>query len=130
MSIRSALVLGGALLIAGCAATGSATPPAGDGGSSGLPVLTIVDAIPEGPAIQVGQALAVSADLPLRVTGALFVGPDGTVFLCSAIAESFPPQCGGDRIRVVGLDLTTIELQSANDVSWAESVEIVGRVGA
>ncbi len=127
MSIRTALVLGGTLLIAGCAAPGSATPP--PGGSTGLPVLTIVDAIPEAPALQVGQALGVSADLPIRVTGALFVDGDGTVLLCSAIAESFPPQCAGDRIEILGLDLAGVELDTADDVSWAESVEVVGTVG-
>lgn len=131
MFFRTALVLIGSIFLVGCSAIGGGSPlaPRG-GGSSGLPVLTIADAIVDGPALDVGQALGLSADLPIRVTGALFVAPDGTVLLCGAIAESFPPQCAGDRIEVVGLDLAAVELETANDVSWSESVELIGQLGS
>ena len=63
------------------------------------------------------------------MTGALFVDADGTVRLCDAIAESFPPQCGGDRIVVEGLDLAAVgDLQTEGDVSWAENVTLFGSV--
>ncbi|HET8776953.1 MAG TPA: hypothetical protein VFN76_04760, partial [Candidatus Limnocylindria bacterium] len=63
------------------------------------------------------------------VSGALFVNPDGTVLLCEAIAESFPPQCGGARLEVRGLDLATIDgVQREGDVQWAESVVLFGSV--
>jgi len=63
------------------------------------------------------------------VSGALFVDPDGTAWLCDAIAESFPPQCGGDRIEVGGLDLADVpNLQEESDVRWSESVTLVGSV--
>lgn len=50
--------------------------------------------------------------------------------LCSAILESYPPQCGRPSLVVDGLDLSTIELQSAEgtDVRWAESVELAGEL--
>ena len=51
------------------------------------------------------------------------------MILCDAIAESFPPQCGGDRIAVDGLDLATVAgLQEANGVQWAEGVVLLGSV--
>lgn len=130
MFVRTALVLIGAISLVGCSAIGGGPPLApGGGGSSELPVLTITDAIVDGPAVDVGQSLGISSDLPIRVTGALFVAPDGTVLLCSAIAESFPPQCAGDRIEIAGLDLAAVELETANDVSWSESVELIGQFG-
>lgn len=131
--MRTLSVLAGSLvLLAACSANAGTTPPPDDGDDdgSGPPVLNVSDADVDGPAIQVGQALAAAADEPVRVAGALFVAADGSVLLCSGIAESFPPQCAGDRIEVVGLDLEAIELQTANDVSWAEAAEIVGTVGS
>jgi len=63
------------------------------------------------------------------VTGALFVDADGSVRLCDAIAESFPPQCGGSRLLVRGLDPATVpDLQEANGVRWAEQVQLLGTI--
>lgn len=130
MNRRPFLALAGVLVLSACGfGLGPTAAPGGDGGSTASGRLTISDVVVDGPAIGVDDALGVSSDLPLRVAGALFVNPDGGVFLCSAIAESFPPQCGGERIEVVGLDLSSIELQAAEDVSWSESVELVGTVG-
>ena len=104
-------------------------PGNGDPGAPAANARLTVSADPvEGPALQVGQALS-AGDGPVRVSGALFVGADGRVLLCSAIAESFPPQCGGDRLEVVGLDLAMVpDLQDANGVRWADSVELSGTV--
>lgn len=103
------------------------TPPASTGGNE--PVLVVVDADPGGPAITVEEALGhAPTDDVVVVSGALFVERDGRVRLCDAIAESFPPQCGGASIAVEGIDLGTVELQSANGVRWAESVTLLGSV--
>ena len=88
------------------------------------------DGIADGPGLTVAQAIghAPTDDIVL-VTGALFVDPDGTVRLCDAIAESFPPQCGGERIVVEGLDLASVAgLQEENGVRWAEAVTLLGLV--
>ncbi len=97
---------------------------------SGEPVLVIVDGAAEGPGLSVADALGHQAtDDIVTVSGALFVSADGTVLLCDAIAESFPPQCGGERIRVEGLDLTAVPaLQTEGEVSWAEGVTLLGSV--
>lgn len=123
------------ILLAACAMPGGPDTPVTDtpgNGDSGVPAaiarLTIAADPADGPALQVGEALA-AGDGPVRVTGALFIGADGRMLVCSAIAESFPPQCGGDRLEVVGLDPAAVrDLQDANGVRWADSVELSGTV--
>ena len=68
-----------------------------DGDPGDQPGISVADAFTHGP-----------TDDIVLVTGALFVNADGTVLLCDAIAESFPPQCGGNRIAVEGLDLASV----------------------
>ena len=114
------------LVLAACGGA-SATPTPPDAAN---PVLVIADGGANGDGISVPDALGHQAtdDLVL-VTGALFVDADGSVRLCDAIAESFPPQCGGERIEVRGIDLATIDgLQDGNGVQWAESVTLFGSV--
>ena len=88
------------------------------------------DAAVDGPGISVAEALGHrTTDDMVLVTGALFIEDDGTVRLCDAVLESFPPQCGGDRLVVEGLDLDVIaDLQDANGVRWAEGVTLFGSV--
>lgn len=126
MNLRPLALLAGAVILSACGFEAGIAPPA-NGLTAGQ--LTIVDAPADGPAVTVTDALSVSSDSPIGVSGALFVTADGTAYLCSAIAESFPPQCGGDRLEVEGLDVSSVELQAAGDVRWAESVELVGSVG-
>ena len=116
------------LLLAACAAEAPAATPSKPTDEEWT--LVITDGDPgDGPGISVAEALTHGpTDDIVAVTGALFVDPDGTVLLCDAIAESFPPQCGGDRLEVDGLDLTTIELEEANGVQWAEGVTLLGSV--
>jgi len=126
------------VLLAGCAAQGDPddptdgddTPPASSP-TGGAPVLVIADGAPgDGPGLTVAEALTHGpTDDLVTVTGALFVDADATVRLCDAIAESFPPQCGGDRIVVEGLDLDSIDdIHEENDVRWAESITLFGSV--
>jgi hypothetical protein len=136
--VRSRLLLSFTVvaLLAGCALdapSGPDTPVSDDPGTSPVPgaprqdgTLTIGEPV-DGPALQVADALG--ADAPVRVSGSLFVDADGAVLLCGAIAESFPPQCAGERLAVVGLDLDDVPgLQEANGVRWAEQIELSGVV--
>lgn len=115
------------LIAAACTGgTDAGAPPPGE-----APVLVVADGEPgSGPSLSVTEALTHGpTDDLVTVTGALFVDADGTVRLCDAIAESFPPQCGGDRIVVTGLDLADIlDLQEENGVRWAESATLFGSV--
>lgn len=117
-----------ALVLAGC---GTVLPSSPAGPPSGEARLVIVDGEPGDAGISVTEALGHGpTDDIVAVTGALFVDGDGTVRLCEAIAESFPPQCGGASLVVDGLDLATVQLQQANGVRWADSVTLLGSVEA
>jgi hypothetical protein len=129
--MRSAPVLVVLVLLCACSAPGATgdptdSPPAGE-----APVLVIAEGDPgDEPGLSVAEALTHGpTDDLVTVTGALFVDADGTARLCDAILESFPPQCGGDRIEVEGLDLDTIpNLETEGDLSWAEGVTLFGSV--
>jgi hypothetical protein len=105
-------------------------PAAAPSRAAGEPLLVIADGAMGEPGMSVADALGHRAtDDLVTVSGALFVDADGTVRLCDAIAESFPPQCGGDRILVQGLDLDSVaNLQTEGGVSWAEGVTLFGSV--
>ena len=106
------------------------SPPPSAAPGDGWTLVIAEDAAVDGPGISVADALGHGpTDDMVLVTGALFVDPDGTVRLCDAILESFPPQCGGDRLTVAGIDLDAIgDLQDANGVRWAEGVTLFGSV--
>ncbi len=127
--IGLALLLG---LLAACVSTGSApsTVPATTGaGADADGILTIASGTAVGPGISIEEAIGNGGDGPLLVNGALFVDPDGRVLLCDAMAESFPPQCGGTRLEVHGLDIATVpEMQEANGARWVEQVQLLGTV--
>jgi hypothetical protein len=129
--VRRAVAL--LVLLAGCASPGSGDQPVGDDAPPGsipgdVAVLAVVDQDPSIPAITVVEAIGRAAGDIVSVSGALFVDPDGSVHLCDAIAESYPPQCGGSRLEVRGLDLATLPLEEANGVRWAEAVTLTGSV--
>lgn len=81
-----------------------------------------------GPGILVAEAIASTLDGPLLVNGAVVI-TDGEARLCFALAESFPPQCGGEAMPIVGLDLATLDLQRADNARWTASrVQLLGFV--
>jgi hypothetical protein len=105
-----------------------ATDPGGAGRDADG-ILTIAPGTADGPGISIEEAIGNAGGRPLLINGALFVDPEGRVLLCDAIAESFPPQCGGMRLEVRGLDLTSLpDLQEENGVRWAERVQLLGTV--
>jgi hypothetical protein len=122
------------VLLAACAQAGddpidSSDSPSANSAGATASVLVIADGEPSGAGMSVADALGHQAtDDLVVVAGALFVDATGGVLLCDAIAESFPPQCGGDRIAVEGLDLDSLDLEEANGVRWAEAVTLLGSV--
>ena len=81
-----------------------------------------------GPGISVAEALTSTLDEPLLVNGNIFIA-NNTTRLCSALAESFPPQCGGDSIQITGLNTATLDLQRQDAVAWTNAyVQVLGRV--
>ena len=135
-SLRILLLVAGVLL-AGCtqspAPSPTTAPPSTDGRPDADGTLEIVEGTASGPGISIDEALQQASTVtgPLLVNGSLFVDPDGTVLLCSAMAESFPPQCGGSRLLVGGLDLDGLaDAQEANGVRWVDQVQLLGLVSA
>jgi hypothetical protein len=83
-----------------------------------------------GAALSVEEALAVEGGEPVVVSGNL-LAQSGEVRLCSALAESFPPQCVGPQLPVEGLDLDSLDgLATGGGVTWSDRpVRLRGAVG-
>jgi hypothetical protein len=79
--------------------------------------------------LTVSEALGTDAGGPIAVSG--FVVEDAAgLRLCEALAESYPPQCGGAALPLA--DTSTIdpdELQSAQGVTWTDyPVTVLGEI--
>ena len=57
---------------------------------------------------EIGQALKAANGSEVTVGGFLIVDTDGNSRLCSVLLESFPPQCGGDRIDLPGFEVSSV----------------------
>jgi hypothetical protein len=115
ISLLAALLTAAAL--AGCGGEGDSGSDTG-GGDAG-----------RGPGLSIEEAIASELDELLLVNGNLLAIGD-EVRLCSALAESFPPQCSGPSLRVEGLDLEEVEgLITEGDVSWIDRpIQLLGHV--
>ncbi len=85
-----AAILGVAVLMVVVAACGSNELDTGDG------------------QMEIAQALKAVEGSEVTVSGFLFADRDGTTRLCSALLESSPPQCGGDRIDLLGFEASSV----------------------
>jgi len=85
-----AAILGVAVLMVVVAACGSNELDTGDG------------------QMEIAQALEAAEGSEVTVIGHLFANRDGNARLCSTLLESFPPQCGGDRIDLLGFDASSV----------------------
>jgi hypothetical protein len=97
-------------------------PPPGDepGTSDGF----VVDG-----GLTVTDALETDATGIIAVSGFIVADAAG-VRLCEALAESFPPQCGGPSILLEGLEqIDPDELSTEGDVSWTDyAVTVFGEL--
>jgi hypothetical protein len=122
--------LAAAAALAGCggddAPADDAAPAAGAATGSTVPQTSGLGA---GPPVSIDAALASGSSEPQLVAGNLLV-QDGEARLCSALAESFPPQCGGASLHVEGLKLEEVDgLITEGDVSWTDRpIELLGVV--
>ncbi len=101
---------------------GGTDGPAGGGGgpAGGQPA--------PGAALTVPEALESDATGEIAVRGSLLARA-GRVQLCEALAQSYPPQCGGRFLLLDGFDPASVE--DANEeqgVRWSDrEIELVGR---
>lgn len=87
-------------------------PPAGDVSNG-----AVVDG-----GLTISEALATGATGILAVKG--FLVDDGTTArLCEALAESFPPQCGGASVELTGYEtIDPDSLKTEQGVTWTDDV--------
>ena len=106
----------------------------GGGGSDAAPAPSAGSPIPGG-GLTIEEAIASTLEGPLMVRGYLVAPEGGPVRLCSALLESYPPQCGEPSLVVEGLDLATVEGLTATSepdlaqVTWSDAeISILGDV--
>lgn len=82
-----------------------------------------------GSGLSIEEAMASDAEGPLLVNGFIVRNGD-EIRLCSAVAESFPPQCGGASLLVEGdLDLDQFATRTEGDVTWTDGeIQLLGEV--
>lgn len=81
-----------------------------------------------GPGISILEAMNSDLAGPLLINGFLVAEADDVRF-CSALAESIPPKCAGESLRVEGIDLSGVDgLQEAEGVSWSGQIQLLGEI--
>jgi hypothetical protein len=96
--------------------SGDDEPTVGDGGG------VISDGMTVDGGLQVSDALAGDALGIIAVQGFLVDSGTGAK-LCEALAESFPPQCGGASIPVTGYEeVIDVPLNSNQNTTWTDEV--------
>ena len=97
------------------------------------------ESLPPAPGVQpttteIRQALEAAEGSEVTVSGFLVADKDGNTRLCSGLLESSPPQCGDDRIDLLGFDANSVpntkrpqrpsEIQTAR---WTDSyITVIG----
>ncbi len=79
--------------------------------------------------LTVEEAVRAEGEGPVRVRGTL-IADTQAVRLCSAILESYPPQCGRPSLVVRGLDVVGVSnMEQAKGVGWtSREVTLAGTV--
>lgn len=105
-----------------------------DGTGGDLPLAPPTDLSPNSGfvvdgGISVEEALAYDGTEDVAV-GGFVVSVDGEARLCSALAESFPPQCGGESLTIANPDaLVNLPLVEEGSTQWSDgSVVLLGSV--
>jgi hypothetical protein len=79
--------------------------------------------------LTIEEALAYDGTDAIAVSG-FFVSLDGEARLCSVLAESFPPQCGGLSVTIANPEvLTSTPLVEEGSTQWSEdAVTLIGTI--
>ncbi|MBA3524811.1 MAG: hypothetical protein H0T85_09725 [Geodermatophilaceae bacterium] len=93
------------LVLAGCARSDPVSPAGADVEEAGTPVSSLAPADYEGR---------------YRVVATVLESPGHGPQLCNAVAQSYPPQCGGPDI--IGWDWTRLGAESASGTTWGDYV--------
>jgi hypothetical protein len=60
----------------------------------------------------------------INVLGYVVIDSNGSRF-CSALLESFPPQCGAPSVDLADLDNAAVDLQEEQGVQWTDGVVVL-----
>lgn len=83
----------------------------------------------EPKALSIAQALEEKPMGPVLVEGYVVSAKDRPIRFCSALAESFPPQCGQPSLRLDEIELEALEVTEHEGTAWtAKPVQIIGLV--
>jgi hypothetical protein len=82
-----------------------------------------------GGGLTIHDAIAYQGDQPVAVSG-FVVRTAGSDLFCEVLAESFPPQCGGERLSIANADaLNAFALVEEGEVQWSENtIVVLGRI--
>jgi hypothetical protein len=81
-----------------------------------------------GQSVDIEDVVDEEVGVPVHVQGPV-IRVDDTTRICSAILESFPPQCGEPSLVVEGWDIDADpRAQTEGDVTWVENVELTGTI--
>jgi len=109
-------------------ALGAASCRSGEDGEPAPQPQPPIAGIGAGPGISIDEAIAFESNEPLLVNGNIWAEGD-RVYFCDAVAESYPPQCAGVRLEVVGVKLAEVDgLQRVGDIAWSERTQLLGVV--
>jgi hypothetical protein len=115
---------GGGAVDGGAASEDPTSAAAGDDGGTSA----IGAAGPNG-GLTVQEALDSDLEGPLLVLGSYLHEEGQDPKLCTAIMESYPPQCGEPSLVVEGLNEDEIDgLQSGGSTTWTDQTQILGTV--
>lgn len=81
--------------------------------------------------LTVEDALAADPNIGVVAVKGFFYQDDTGTFLCSALAESLPPLCGGTWVSLAGVDTGSlgVPVQDAQGISWTDAtVSVLGRI--
>jgi hypothetical protein len=120
-----------AVAVAACGSDDPAEP-----GASPEPPATSGDQTIPADALTIEEVIAMSADIPRLVKGYVVAVDGEPIRLCSALLESYPPQCGGPSLVIEGVDLASLGGLATTDepdlaqVAWSESeMAFLGDIG-
>jgi hypothetical protein len=83
--------------------------------------------------LTVEEALAADPGIGVIAVKGFFYQDDTGTYLCSALAESLPPLCGGTWVPLEGVDPGSLgaPVQDAQGISWTDAtVSVLGRIDA
>ena len=106
-TVAAILVMVALLAIVAACGSDEARPETAPG-----PTVSEGSPTPTGPnpqgTTEIGQALEAAEGSEVTVSGFLIADRDGNTRLCGGLLESGPPQCGGDRIDLLGFDASSV----------------------